>query len=448
MMNEHEAHERDMQWDDAGDGAGLPETGERDAVQGIEPGAERHAAEYKAVALGDAVAADAAGTATSVIGNVPVPTAAEGKTEPAAQEGAGAAGQQAADDEGMQFLDNPAWDIPDVMFPSMGGVKDASSGSGPSYGAPSPYVPLPEPEDTVRPVHGSASDPLGLEGVSDIPTVPEEEEPQGNNDVTMVIQPLSAFPTPTQSVPPTAGMTPQTVPLSPEAGAAVPPHGSGEPRRARRTKQILESNMATAAAIVIARRRGRSSWGARRRWADSRNERRHMQNQNELDQAAGTARDLEDQGRAKAFSRIAVRARRGIKPAAAGSARRCVISIRPFLETLNSAVAKKATPASEPVSCDVAWAPRRQLERTMPGKNNRDRARQQLKTKANVAKATKAVNDGKAEKVEFIKHELQTAVTGAQKIYDDSKGVVLDDSTRPRCAVRHRSGERVAAART
>lgn len=87
MMNEHEAHERDMQWDDAGDGAGLPETGERDAVQGIEPGAERHAAEYKAVALGDAVAADAAGTATSVIGNVPVPTAAEGKTEPAAQEG-------------------------------------------------------------------------------------------------------------------------------------------------------------------------------------------------------------------------------------------------------------------------------------------------------------------------------------------------------------------------
>ena len=57
MMNEHEAHERDMQWDDAGDGAGLPETGERDAVQGIEPGAERHAAEYKAVALGDAVAA-------------------------------------------------------------------------------------------------------------------------------------------------------------------------------------------------------------------------------------------------------------------------------------------------------------------------------------------------------------------------------------------------------
>lgn len=40
MMNEHEAHERDMQWDDAGDGAGLPETGERDAVQGIEPGAE------------------------------------------------------------------------------------------------------------------------------------------------------------------------------------------------------------------------------------------------------------------------------------------------------------------------------------------------------------------------------------------------------------------------
>ena len=117
----------------------------------------------------------------------------------------------------MQFLDNPAWDIPDVMFPSMGGVKDASSGSGPSYGAPSPYVPLPEPEDTVRPVHGSASDPLGLEDVSDIPAVPEEEEPQGNNDVTMVIQPLSAFPTPTQSVPPTAGMTPQAVPLPPEA---------------------------------------------------------------------------------------------------------------------------------------------------------------------------------------------------------------------------------------
>ena len=83
MMNEHEAHERDMQWDDAGDGAGLPETGERDAVQGIEPGAERHAAEYKAVALGDAVAADAAGAATSVIGNVPAPTAAEGKTGPA-----------------------------------------------------------------------------------------------------------------------------------------------------------------------------------------------------------------------------------------------------------------------------------------------------------------------------------------------------------------------------
>lgn len=120
-----------MQWDDAGDGAGLPETGERDAVQGIEPGAERHAGEYKAVALGDAVigsaagasgdvpgtdvaddavAADAAGAtdtaslageavsagvdtpavdeaATSVIGNVSVPTAAEGKTEPAAQEG-------------------------------------------------------------------------------------------------------------------------------------------------------------------------------------------------------------------------------------------------------------------------------------------------------------------------------------------------------------------------
>ena len=35
MMNEHEAHERDMQWDDAGDGAGLPETGERDAVQAL-----------------------------------------------------------------------------------------------------------------------------------------------------------------------------------------------------------------------------------------------------------------------------------------------------------------------------------------------------------------------------------------------------------------------------
>ena len=61
---------------------------------------------------------------------------------------------------------------------------------------------------------------------------------------------------------------------------------------------------------------------------------------------------------------------------------------------------------------------------------NKQIARASTKAKTNVAKATKAVNDGKAEKIEFIKHELQTAVTGAQKIYDDSKGVVLDDSTR------------------
>lgn len=131
MMNEHEAHERDMQWDDAGDGAGLPETGERDAVQGIEPGAERHAAEYKAVALGDAVAADAAGAATSVIGNVRFRLRQKARRNPRHRRGPALPGQQAADDEGMQFLDNPAWDIPDVMFPSMGGVKDASSGSGP-----------------------------------------------------------------------------------------------------------------------------------------------------------------------------------------------------------------------------------------------------------------------------------------------------------------------------
>ena len=108
MMNEHEAHERDMQWDDAGDGAGLPETGERDAVQGIEPGAERHAAEYKAVALGDAVIGSAAGAS----GDVPGTDVAD---DAVAADAAGAAGQQAADDEGMQFLDNPAWDIPDVM---------------------------------------------------------------------------------------------------------------------------------------------------------------------------------------------------------------------------------------------------------------------------------------------------------------------------------------------
>lgn len=273
MMNEHEAHERDMQWDDAGDGAGLPETGERDAVQGIEPGAERHAAEYKAVALGDAVIGSAAGAS----GDVPGTDVAD---DAVAADAAGAAGQQAADDEGMQFLDNPAWDIPDVMFPSMGGVKDASSGSGPSYGAPSPYVPLPEPEDTVRPVHGSASDPLGLEGVSDIPTVPEEEEPQGNNDVTMVIQPLSAFPTPTQSVPPTAGMTPQTVPLSPEAGAAVPPHGSGEPggkadgssRKQHGHRRAIIIAVVAVVVVALAATGGFLWW-------------RHMQNQNELDRS-------------------------------------------------------------------------------------------------------------------------------------------------------------------
>ena len=329
-----------MQWDDAGDGAGLPETGERDAVQGIEPGAERHAAEYKAVALGDAVAADAAGAATSVIGNVPVPTAAEGKTEPAAQEGAGAAGQQAADDEGMQFLDNPAWDIPDVMFPSMGGVKDASSGSNPSYDAPSPYVPLPEPEDTVRPVHVSASDPLGLEDVSDIPTVPEEEEPQGNNDVTMVIQPLSAFPTPTQSVPPTAGMTPQTVPLPPEAGAAVPPHGSGEPDGSSRKQHGHRRAIiiAVVAVVVVAfAATGGFLW-----W-------RHVQNQNELDQAASLCKTSKTKAD-KAFSELQS-ALSEAKPAQ--QIPQGDVSDPTVLETLNSAVTK-ASSASEPVSCDVA----------------------------------------------------------------------------------------------
>ena len=417
MMNEHEAHERDMQWDDAGDGAGLPETGERDAVQGIEPGAERHAAEYKAVALGDAVAADAAGAATSVIGNVPVPTAAEGKTEPAAQEGAGAAGQQAADDEGMQFLDNPAWDIPDVMFPSMGGVKDASSGSGPSYGAPSPYVPLPEPEDTVRPVHGSASDPLGLEGVSDIPAVPEEEEPQGNNDVTMVIQPLSAFPTPTQSVPPTAGMTPQTVPLPPEAGTAVPPHGSGEPggkadgssRKQHGHRRAIIIAVVAVVVVALAATGGFLWW-------------RHMQNQNELDQAASLCKTSKTKAD-KAFSELQS-ALSEAKPAQ--QIPQGDVSDPTVLETLNSAVTK-ASSASEPVSCDVALGTE---TLNANASKNKQIARASTKAKTNVAKATKAVNDGKAEKVEFIKHELQTAVTGAQKIYDDSKGVVLDDSTR------------------
>ena len=198
----------------------------------------------------------------------------------------------------MQFLDNPAWDIPDVMFPSMGGVKDASSGSGPSYGAPSPYVPLPEPEDTVRPVHGSASDPLGLEGVSDIPTVPEEEEPQGNNDVTMVIQPLSAFPTPTQSVPPTAGMTPQTVPLSPEAGAAVPPHGSGEPggkadgssRKQHGHRRAIIIAVVAVVVVALAATGGFLWW-------------RHMQNQNELDQAASLCKTSKTKAD-KAFSEL------------------------------------------------------------------------------------------------------------------------------------------------
>ena len=417
MMNEHEAHERDMQWDDAGDGAGLPETGERDAVQGIEPGAERHAAEYKAVALGDAVAADAAGAATSVIGNVPVPTAAEGKTEPAAQEGAGAAGQQAADDEGMQFLDNPAWDIPDVMFPSMGGVKDASSGSGPSYGAPSPHVPLPEPEDTVRPVHVSASDPLGLEDVSDIPAVPEEEEPQGNNDVTMVIQPLSAFPTPTQSVPPTAGMTPQAVPLPPEAGAAVPPHGSGEPggkadgssRKQHGHRRAIIIAVVAVVVVALAATGGFLWW-------------RHVQNQNELDQAASLCKTSKTKAD-KAFSELQS-ALSEAKPAQ--QIPQGDVSDPTVLETLNSAVTK-ASSASEPVSCDVALGTE---TLNANASKNKQIARASTKAKTNVAKATKAVDDGKAEKVEFIKHELQTAVTGAQKIYDDSKGVVLDDSTR------------------
>lgn len=427
-----------MQWDDAGDGAGLPETGERDAVQGIEPGAERHAAEYKAVALGDAVigsaagasgdvpgtdvaddavAADAAGAATSVIGNVPVPTAAEGKTEPAAQEGAGAAGQQSADDEGMQFLDNPAWDIPDVMFPSMGGVKDASSGSGPSYGAPSPHVPLSEPEDTVRPVHVSASDPLGLEDVSDIPTVPEEEEPQGNNDVTMVIQPLSAFPTPTQSVPPTAGMTPQTVPLPPEAGAAVPPHGSGEPggkadgssRKQHGHRRAIIIAVVAVVVVALAATGGFLWW-------------RHVQNQNELDQAASLCETSKTKAD-KAFSELQS-ALSEAKPAQ--QIPQGDVSDPTVLETLNSAVTK-ASSASEPVSCDVALGTE---TLNANASKNKQIARASTKAKTNVAKATKAVNDGKAEKIEFIKHELQTAVTGAQKIYDDSKGVVLDDSTR------------------
>lgn len=450
-----------MQWDDAGDGAGLPETGERDAVQGTEPGAERHAAEYKAVALGDAVigsaagasgdvpgtdvaddavAADAAGAAdtaslageavsagvdtpavdeaaTSVIGNVPVPTAAEGKTETAAQEGAGAAGQQAADDEGMQFLDNPAWDIPDVMFPSMGGVKDASSGRGPSYGASSPHVPLPEPEDTVRPVHVSASDPLGLEDVSDIPAVPEEEEPQGNNDVTMVIQPLSAFPTPTQSVRPTAGMTPQTVPLPPEAGAAVPPHGSGEPggkadgssRKQHGHRRAIIIAVVAVVVVALAATGGFLWW-------------RHVQNQNELDQAASLCEASKTKAD-KAFSELQS-ALSEAKPAQ--QIPQGDVSDPTVLETLNSAVTK-ASSASEPVSCDVALGAE---TLNANASKNKQIARASTKAKMNVAKATKAVNDGKAEKVEFIKHELQTAVTGAQKIYDDSKGVVLDDSTR------------------
>lgn len=410
MMNEHEAHERDMQWDDAGDGAGLPETGERDAVQGIEPGAERHAAEYKGLALGDAVIGSAAGAS----GDVPGTDVAD---DAVAADAAGAAGQQAADDEGMQFLDNPAWDIPDVMFPSMGGVKDASSGSGPSYGAPSPYVPLPEPEDTVRPVHGSASDPLGLEDVSDIPAVPEEEEPQGNNDVTMVIQPLSAFPTPTQSVPPTAGMTPQAVPLPPEAGAAVPPHGSGEPggkadgssRKQHGHRRAIIIAVVAVVVVALAATGGFLWW-------------RHVQNQNELDQAASLCKTSKTKAD-KAFSELQS-ALSEAKPAQ--QIPQGDVSDPTVLETLNSAVTN-ASSASEPVSCDVALGTE---TLNANASKNKQIARASTKAKTNVAKATKAVNDGKAEKIEFIKHELQTAVTGAQKIYDDSKGVVLDDSTR------------------
>ena len=198
-------------------------------------------------------------------------------------------------------------------------------------------------------VHVSASDPLGLEDVSDIPAVPEEEEPQGNNDVTMVIQPLSAFPTPTQSVPPTAGMTPQTVPLPPEAGAAVPPHGSGEPggkadgssRKQHGHRRAIIIAVVAVVVVALAATGGFLWW-------------RHMQNQNELDQAASLCKTSKTKAD-KAFSEL--QSALSSQACAADSARRCVRSDRPG-DAERRGHKRRPRPASRS-RATWRWAPRR-----------------------------------------------------------------------------------------
>lgn len=337
-------------------------------------------------------------------------------------ESGGAAGETNATND---YMGGPAWDIPDLMFPSLGADhEDHAAGAVPVFSLKGSSDSL----DTSRPAHTTAADPLGLEEVAD-PTAEEEQEkakqdarkveasaanqPKGNNDVTMVLQPIVEPIAPTHTI--NLNAAGETVPLPTHGrsdGNTMHAEGDATSKSGKRGSNgkralIIGGVVIVVAAVAIA---GGVMW-----WRHQQNQQQTAQAVSVCEQAAGKANSASDKLQ-KALSDAKTAQQTGIDQVADAS----------VIDALNNAVTK-AEAVKSPASCDATLGIAALETNT---KTNTTLTSSINEATTSVTSATKAVTDSMQAKTNTVKQQLQTAINDAQKLYDSSANAVLDESTR------------------
>lgn len=323
---------------------------------------------------------------------------------------------QAADSEPRidpNIVDDAAWDIPSLEFPSVS----------------QPLVPdmpsIPSLNTHTRRAVGddSASDPLGLSDVADIPTEPETPtSPKADNADTVVIQPITipeeqlVGTTPTQDavsgtvVMPgvqTHGAIPPFTTAGTASGTPADRHPNPNTGGHRSHTKVIIIAIVTVLVVVALVAGGVYLWKRHQaQQAQSQALSLCTQARSEYDDAAKSL----DTALAKATE--AQKDTSGIDSA--------------VVDQLSSAVTN-ASKIDSAAACDTSL---QEEALTANAKTNSGLADDLTKAVKSVNDAVSAVDDARKAKLEELKQQLQTLVSSARQLLSESDGAVADTTVR------------------
>ncbi|WP_125980003.1 hypothetical protein [Bifidobacterium goeldii] len=308
-------------------------------------------------------------------------------------------------------VDEAAWDIPSLEFPQVGHPLVPDMPSIPNLNHHTHHH-----DAAASDAAAQGGDPLGLADVADIPAEPAQPQPKADNAVTVVLEPVSQSEA-DAAVAATRAMAPTGTPgnggtavFNPLAGAngntPTPRNPAKPPKRSHVGRNIA---IVIIVLLVLAALAG----GGYALWRNRQAQQEHQQAMSLCTQAKS---DVDDA--VKTLNAALTKGKTAQQQASGLD--------QTITDKLNTAI-DNASNLDAADSCDAslntdALTRNADSNTTLAGKIN-DAAKA-------VTDATKSVTDARTAKISELKQQLQTTVTTAQQLLNDSEGAVSDDTTR------------------